>query len=345
MKITLLCVAALALFARSAVACGKANDCQTDGDMSAYCKDNNDCHCSAPHFLNADGTCKLACSPGDSKNACCRDDSDCQEHGDKDAYCKSLRGYNPGNGMCRCGDGFSGSTTCKKTGLQMEVSAVEPVVSAVSEQLGLCSPCIQFSEQGLNVLLNEILNAGVIGGCNKLCSALKQKASKTACNLLCDVVGIKAFIKALNHTDLDPIYFCEKLGACPKGNPNAQAKIVNVEVSPTSGASGTKFQMQVQFQVTNATGVSEIRIAVDGPTTNPVSQGFIQQGFANGQFAANVSLDTTSDPFPSDPSKPPVMWNPGTYNYTFELCQGECGSKHPGSIDFGKKSGTFEITQ
>merc|ERR1711988_1896664 len=296
MKITLLCVAALALFARSAVACGKAGDCQTDGDMSAYCKDNNDCHCSAPHFLNADGTCKLACSPGDSKNACCRDDSDCQAHGDKDAYCKGLRGYNPGNGMCRCGDGFSGSTTCKKTGLQMEVSAVEPVVSAVSEQLGLCSPCIQFSEQGLNVLLNEI-------------------------------------------------YFCEKLGACPKGNPNAQAKIVNVEVSPASGASGTKFQMQVQFQVTNATGVSEIRIAVDGPTTNPVSQGFIQQGFADGQFAANVSLDTTSDPFPSDPSKPPVMWNPGTYNYTFELCQGECGSKHPGSIDFGKKSGTFEITQ
>lgn len=46
-----------------------------------------------------------------------------------------------------------------------------------------------------------------------------------ACNLVCDVVGIearlcrkcnesgheKAFVKALDHVDLDPIYFCEAM--------------------------------------------------------------------------------------------------------------------------------------
>jgi hypothetical protein len=214
----------------------------------------------------------------------------------------------------------------------------------LGSELALCSPCIQFSEQGLNILLNEILNAGVIGGCNKLCSGLKTKGAKTACNIVCDVVGVKTFIKVLNSTDLDPIYFCEKLGACPKGNPDAKADITAVTVSPASGPSGTKFQMELEFAVANTTGVSEIRVAVNGPTTNPVSQGFVQQGFSDGNFAVNVSLDTTSDPFPPQ-GKQPVMWNPGTYNYTFELCQGECGSKHPGSIDFGEKSGTFTITQ
>jgi hypothetical protein len=215
-------------------------------------------------------------------------------------------------------------------------------VQASSPEIKLCNPCIQLGEQGLNILLNEILNAGVIGGCSKLCSGLKQKLEKTACNVVCDVVGVKAFIKALNHTDLDPIYFCQKLKACPAPNPSASAKIVSVGATPASGPSGTKFALELDFEVDNTTSVSEIRIGIDGPAIPaPPSQGFIQQGFADGQFSSKVSLDTTSGD-PSDPQS--VQWEPGHYNYTFELCQGECGSKHPGSIDFGKKSGSFEIT-
>merc|ERR1712166_515216 len=206
-----LCV--MAAVATATGPCKKDGDCQTDGDMSAYCKDNNDCHCSAPHFNNADDTCKLACSPGDASNACCRDDADCQANGDTGGYCKTLRGYNPGNGECRCDAGFSGTTSCKKSAVAVEVSRMAPASS-----LKLCSPCIQLSEQGLNILLNEILNVGVVGGCNKLCSGLKKKGSQTVCNLICDVVGMKTFVKVLNSTDLDPIYFCEELGACPKGS-------------------------------------------------------------------------------------------------------------------------------
>merc|ERR1711937_765832 len=82
--------------------------------MSAYCKTNKDCHCSAPHFSEQGSSCQLACSPDNKQNACCRSDQDCQKDGDKDAYCKTLKGYNPGNGMCRCGTGFSGTTSCKR---------------------------------------------------------------------------------------------------------------------------------------------------------------------------------------------------------------------------------------
>ena len=46
-------------------------------------------------------------------------------------------------------------------------------VQTTKSELALCSPCVQLGGQGLNILLNEILNAGVIGGCGKLCSGLK----------------------------------------------------------------------------------------------------------------------------------------------------------------------------
>jgi len=329
----------LAALVAATTACTKNGDCQTGGDMSGYCKANNDCHCSAPHFTGADNTCQLACSPGDASNACCRDDADCKADGDANGYCKTLKGYNPGNGQCRCGAGFSGSTSCKKSPMAMQDSPV-------AAQKGFCSPCIQLTGQGINILLNEILNVGVVGGCSKLCSGLNStKGAVTACNLLCDVVGIKAFAKALNHTDLDPIYFCEELNACPKGNPAAEASIVSVSAGPPTGPAGTKFALEIDFAVTNSTGVGEIRIGVEGPTTNPISQSFLNQGFVDGTFSSKVSLDTTEQD-PSDPDDPStgVVFNPGTYTYNFELCQGECGSKHPGSIVFGKKSGTFEIT-
>ena len=85
------------------------------------------------------------------------------------------------------------------------------------KEFSLCSPCVQIGEQGLNLLLNEILNAGVIGGCGKLCHALPQGISRTGCDIVCAAVGIKTFIGILNKTDLDPIYYCEELKACPAG--------------------------------------------------------------------------------------------------------------------------------
>jgi hypothetical protein len=104
--------------------CKTDTDCQTAGDMSGYCKANGDCHCSAPHFGNVGTSCSLVCSPNDATNACCRTDDDCQKDGDVDAYCKSLKGYNPGNGMCRCSAPFSGTTSCTKSISSFEMADV-----------------------------------------------------------------------------------------------------------------------------------------------------------------------------------------------------------------------------
>jgi len=209
----------------------------------------------------------------------------------------------------------------------------------VTEKFSFCSPCVQIGGQGINLLLNEILNAGVIGGCGKLCSAALPKGTeRTACDVVCDVVGVKTFINAINKTDLDPIYFCEEVRACPAGRDDASASVVGTAVSPPTGPKGTTFAMQVDFSVLNATGVGEIRISVDGGGQH-VGQSFLNTGFAPGNYATNVSLTVQDDPSAS----PPVVWGPGTYAYSFEVCQGECGSKHPHSKVFGKKEGYFTL--
>merc|ERR1712048_715464 len=40
----------------------------------------------------------------------------------------------------------------------------------------------------------------------------------------------------------------------------------------------------------------------------------------------------------------PTTFEPGLYNFSFHVCQGECGSSHPHSKDFGRVMGTFNMT-
>jgi hypothetical protein len=89
--------------------------------------------------------------------------------------------------------------------------------------LDLCPTCINVAEESINILLNLILDTGIIGTCGTLCQALAQKTGSeligTICDLVCDVVGIEEFIKLLENSDLDPIWYCEIAKLCP-GNKN-----------------------------------------------------------------------------------------------------------------------------
>jgi len=199
---------------------------------------------------------------------------------------------------------------------------------------------VQLGGQSISILLNYILNAGVVGGCSKLCGHLTSKGSREACDLVCGVVGIKAFTKALNHTDLDPIYFCEILDACPAGRDDAALQILSVVAQPTSIAKGDTVELSVQVNVTNASGVGEFGLVVHGPVTSPVSQTFLlAKGIPVGQQTLAVKLTVQDD----NSGNPPVVWNPGSYQFTFEVCQGECHSKHPHSKYFGSKAGNFTL--
>lgn len=216
-----------------------------------------------------------------------------------------------------------------------------PRVHAESSN-ALCSPCVQLGGQSINILLNYILNAGVVEGCGKLCSNLKSKGSQKVCDLVCGVVGIKTFIKALNHTDLDPIYFCELLHACPAGPDDAALTLLSVSAQPASIAKGDTIELSLLVNTSRASGVGEFGISVEGPVTQPVAQRFLlPSGVAVGQQSLAVKLtvqDDTSGDFP-------VIWSPGSYRFVMEVCQGECHSKHPHSKFFGSKASNFTLTE
>lgn len=221
----------------------------------------------------------------------------------------------------------------------------------------LCSPCIQLSGQGLNILINAILNAGVIGGCSKLCSHLKTPAEQRVCDLVCGAVGIKEFIKALNNTDLDPIYFCELLHACPAGPDDAHVDLLSVKVSPTSieekdvlpTEPGVVVEGVLTVNVTKGSGVGEWGVSLRGPYSaeNEIANSFmLADGLKEGTQTLGIKIKI-ADQLPDPTQQPPsfgVQFLPGSYEVRFHLCQGECGSKHPHSIDFGRKAGNFTIT-
>ncbi len=87
-------------------------------------------------------------------------------------------------------------------------------------------------------MLNAVLNVGVVGSCGGLCQFVEQKVGSqivgVVCNLLCDYVGVTEFVKAIEKADLDPIYYCELLKACPI-NDNGDANITSFTVTPSSG--------------------------------------------------------------------------------------------------------------
>lgn len=51
--------------------------------------------------------------------------------------------------------------------------------------------------------ITDTLDAGVVGTCGELCELLEEKTGSKfaglACNLLCDYVGIKEFIKLIEE--------------------------------------------------------------------------------------------------------------------------------------------------
>lgn len=229
------------------------------------------------------------------------------------------------------------------------VTAMAQIVAhssfGMESQISLCNPCFQIGGQGINALLNYILNVGVIGGCGSLCAAAIPAGGIAAigCELVCAEVGVKEFVKAIENADLDPIYFCEVVHACPAAPDDAYLEYIQAAALPASVPRGQDIQMAVDLNVTNDTGVGEFSISIDGPgTATPLGQSFfIKDGIPAGEQRLAVTL-TLQDG--KDDQGMPKTFEEGVYNFTFHVCQGECGSKHPHSKDFGVVAGSFNVT-
>merc|ERR1712048_1100018 len=190
-----------------------------------------------------------------------------------------------------------------------------------SPDVKLCSPCFNIGSQGINQLLNYILNAGVIGGCNALCAEAIPAGGVAAvgCELVCSAVGVKAFVAAISKVDLDPIYLCEFLKACPAAPDDAYLELMQAAAAPDPVTKGDTVKMAIQVNVTNATGVGEFRLDIDGPgSATPIGQGFfLETGIPAGMQLLEVSLPIKDG---QDQQGFPKTFEGGKHNFTFSMC-------------------------
>lgn len=90
--------------------------------------------------------------------------------------------------------------------------------------IDLCPACIDEAVQAINVILNIILDEGIVEDCGKLCEIAANKTGSsligTICDLACDAVGIDEFIRLIVEADIDPIWYCEIARLCPSNQKN-----------------------------------------------------------------------------------------------------------------------------
>lgn len=223
---------------------------------------------------------------------------------------------------------------------------IEFTPAVATPKLDICETCISTAEQVINQALNVIINAGVAGTCGKLCGAIenatKSKPVGTICSLVCELEGIKEFIKIIDAADLDPFYFCELAKIC-KTNDNGDATIVNFASTPLQGPQGTTFDLELDFTSKNGTGVGTIGFAVKTLDGVGVGSSSYVPAQAPGSYKGTFSVSTKTDPG-CDPTKGPCEnWLPGLYVAEARICYGECGSKHPHSKIYDQATANFTI--
>eukprot|EP01087_Luapelamoeba_hula_P012746 TRINITY_DN358_c0_g1_i1.p1 TRINITY_DN358_c0_g1~~TRINITY_DN358_c0_g1_i1.p1 ORF type:complete len:257 (-),score=32.38 TRINITY_DN358_c0_g1_i1:65-790(-) len=200
-----------------------------------------------------------------------------------------------------------------------------------------CPTCVSFMDQSINQLLNIIANAGVLGGCEDLCSLLPTQVEATVCNLVCDVVGIEAFIDLVNDADPDPVWICEEVSICPI-NDAANATVLSLTVSPLSGPQGTSFNALAVYKVGNTIGTGEVDFVVLPPDGFPFGAGELVVQQTPGSYSVRFG------PISTQPSEQ-EPFSPGVYKVQVAVCEGSCGSSHSHSYTLSTRVAQFTITQ
>merc|ERR1712146_463831 len=224
-------------------------------------------------------------------------------------------------------------------GLQMQRIAPLGSSNVPAPKAGAdCGLCVEFMNQALSILIKIAANIGIGGTCADLCGKLPNGLEAKVCDILCEIVGIEALVKALQEIDPDPIYVCEEIKFC-EINPNAAANITALTVSPTSGPQGTTFAVDLIFQVTNHIGTGELVLAFQPPAS-------AGQAFGTGKVLVETppGIYQLKGELQTQPSMS-EKFTPGAYLVVGEVCEGTCGSIHAGTKLLSRRNGKFTITQ
>ncbi|UJR12367.1 hypothetical protein I4U23_016544 [Adineta vaga] len=193
----------------------------------------------------------------------------------------------------------------------------------------LCKECLNVANESINVLLQLILDTGILSSCQKLCRAVANKTGSLTLGLICDVACAA---------------YCEMAKLCPI-NDHGDAKITQFSLLPTTGRKGTTFTIDFTYVSINGTGTGELNIDISCPDRMPAGATFLTEIKKPGTYTEKIDIKAQLDPR-CDPFKEPCEeWFPGIYNVTVRLCNGECGSKHPHSAIYDTAKTSFVLTK
>ena len=101
--------------------------------------------------------------------------------------------------------------------------------------LDLCPFCINEAVDAINVILNVILDEGILQSCGELCGIAANKSHSeflgTVCNVVCDAFGLDEFIHLIITADLDPIWYCEMADLCAS---KSRSPVVSIAIFSSS---------------------------------------------------------------------------------------------------------------
>nr|ACD54786.1 countin-like protein [Philodina roseola] len=171
--------------------------------------------------------------------------------------------------------------------------------------LDFCPQCVNTFVDLINIVLNILLDVGVVDTCGELCDYVQEKSGSaflgTVCTLTCDTLGLVEFVKLANKTDIDPIYYCELINLCPV-NDNGDAKFKYFSISPPSSLIGTTVTIDFTYQSMNGTGTGELLVEIDCVDKLKLYSRLLNEAQKPGIYGDRFALDTT----PADPDCDPT---------------------------------------
>ena len=86
-------------------------------------------------------------------------------------------------------------------------------------RLDWCPQCVNSFDELIQIVLDIILQYGVVDTCGHLCDLVEEKTGSGIlgfiCTMGCDFLGLEEFVKLIEKADIDPIYYCEVMKICP----------------------------------------------------------------------------------------------------------------------------------
>eukprot|EP01128_Nolandella_sp_AFSM9_P000789 TRINITY_DN10910_c0_g1_i1.p2 TRINITY_DN10910_c0_g1~~TRINITY_DN10910_c0_g1_i1.p2 ORF type:complete len:273 (+),score=65.96 TRINITY_DN10910_c0_g1_i1:50-820(+) len=211
---------------------------------------------------------------------------------------------------------------------------IQSAPKTLAPEVSFCNICVEEVVAEINIILNEVLNEGIRGDCSLLCSYLKNAYEQDACIVGCDSLGIYEFIKWLESTDIDPIYYCEYIDGCPIDDCEGDCMdITSFVLNPKKIPAGDVLSGVITLDIKKEwVGTGMFTLAIQGPNVSNSQDSLLSPGIGPvGVNSLPLSIATKG-------------MHDGNYMVTALICNGQCGSDYPHSRIFAKASANFTVS-